>query len=167
MDASFSVNDEGAFTTGEFRKALGSFATGVVIVTTHPAGYNPIGLTVNSFASVSLDPPLVLWSIDKNSEVQGPFLEADTFAINVLRDSQEDLSKRFSTKGRHDLQDDEYTTWRTGAPILPETLAQFDCDVFQSIDAGDHIIILGKVLKIAHRDGAPLLFADGSYRHLK
>jgi flavin reductase (DIM6/NTAB) family NADH-FMN oxidoreductase RutF len=167
LDASFGMSEEGVFTTHEFRQALGSFATGVVIVTTHPKGYNPMGLTVNSFASVSLDPPLVLWSIDKNSETQGPFLAADTFAVNVLRDSQEDLSTRFSTKGCHNLGNNEFITWKSGAPILPETLAQFDCDVFQRIDAGDHIIFLGKVRKIAYQDGAPLLFSGGSYRHLK
>lgn len=166
MDASFDVTHESDFSPRDFRQALGSFATGVVVVTTHPAGYNPIGLTVNSFASVSLDPPLILWSIDKNSETQGPFLAADTFAVNVLKSDQEEKSTRFSTRGQHDLQDGEFTVWKTGSPILPDTLTQFDCEIFQKIDAGDHIIFIGKVLKLAKTDGDPLLFAGGQYRHL-
>lgn len=167
MDANINLEGELDFTTRSFRDALGHFATGVVVVTTHPDGYNPIGLTVNSFASVSLEPPLVLWSLDRDSDTQGPFLASDHFAVNVLRADQKALSTRLSTRGHHDLHDDEYVTWVTGAPILTDTLAQFDCEVFERLDGGDHLIFLGRVLRIAACKGEPLLYSQGEYRDLK
>lgn len=166
MDANINIEEGSGFTARSFRDALGCFATGVVVVTTHPEGYTPIGLTVNSFASVSLDPPLVLWSLDRASEMQGPFLASDHFAVNVLRADQQPLSVRLSTRGSHVLQADEYVTWETGAPILTDTLAQFDCQVQERIDGGDHIIFLGRVKRIASSDGEPLLFSRGQYREL-
>lgn len=167
MDANFNLEDELSFSDRALRDALGCFATGVIVVTAHPEGYNPIGLTVNSFASVSLEPPLVLWSLDRDSDTQGPFLVSDHFAINVLRADQQMISDRFSTRGNHDLHKGEFVTWETGAPILMETLAQFDCEVERRIDGGDHVIFLGRVLRIGAGDGEPLLFSQGQYRKLK
>lgn len=167
MDANINLEDSEDFSVRSFRDALGCFATGVVVVTTHPAGYKPIGLTVNSFASVSLEPPLVLWSLDRDSDTQGPFLASDHFAVNVLRADQEALSTRLSTRADHDLHDDEYVTWETGAPILTNTLAQFDCEVVDKLDGGDHVIFLGRVLRIASGEGEPLVFSRGQYRDLK
>lgn len=172
LDANINLEDSVDFTTRSFRDALGCFATGVVVVTTHPKGLKPIGLTVNSFASVSLEPPLVLWSLDRESDTQGSFLASDRFAVNVLRADQEALSIRMSIQGEHDLRDDEYETWEyetweTGAPILTDTLAQFDCEVIQTIDGGDHVIFLGRVLRFVTGRGEPLLFSCGEYRNIK
>lgn len=167
LDANINLGDSMEFTPRALRDALGRFATGVVVVTTHPAGYNPIGLTVNSFASVSLDPPLVLWSLDRDSDTQGPFLASDHFAINILRADQKALSTRLSTRGNHNLHESEYVTWETGAPILLETLAQFDCEIQDRLDGGDHLIFLGRVRRIASNEGAPLLFSQGKYGALK
>ena len=160
-------NEIGAgFSSRELRDALGCFATGITIVTAHMPGYKPIGLTVNSFASVSLEPPLVLWSLDRNSENVTPFLQADHFGVNVLEESQEHLSTRFATRGMHGFKDGEFQTWETGAPILPETLAQFDCRIVERFDGGDHVIFLGKVVRISSRPGNPLLYSRGGYRGL-
>ncbi len=167
LDAKINLKGSAGFSARSFRDALGCFATGVVVVTTHPEGYKPIGLTVNSFASVSLDPPLVLWSLDRSADTHAPFFASDHFAINVLRADQEALSVRLSTRGRHGLHDDEYEVWETGAPILPDTLAQFDCEVQERIDGGDHVIFLGRVKRIASQEGEPLLFARGKYREFK
>ena len=155
-----------AFSSRQLRDALGCFATGITVVTAHPEGYQPIGLTVNSFASVSLDPPLVLWSLDRNSENVTPFLQSDHFGVNILEAGQADISGRFATRGRHNMAPDEFETWKTGAPILVETLAQFDCKVFKKFEGGDHMIFLGEVVQIASGQGNPLLYAAGDYRQL-
>lgn len=167
LDANINLDNAVGFTPRVLRDALGRFATGVAVVTTHPEGYNPMGLTVNSFASVSLDPPLVLWSLDRDSDTQGPFLASDHFAVNILRADQQDLSTRLATRGRHNLHDGEYVTWETGAPILTNTLAQFDCEVQDRLDGGDHLIFLGRVKRIASNEGAPLLFSQGAYGELR
>lgn len=166
MGTEFTKEVGEAFSSRQFRDALGCFATGITVVTAHPAGYQPIGLTVNSFASVSLDPPMVLWSLDRNSENVTPYLQSDHFGVNILEASQTDLSDRFATRGRHNLGADEYETWTSGAPMLTETLAQLDCRVLKRFDGGDHVIFLGGVIQIASRPGNPLLYAAGDYRHL-
>ena len=166
MGSDFGKAVEEAFTSRQFRDALGCFATGITVVTAHPAGYKPIGLTVNSFASVSLDPALVLWSLDRNSENQAPYLQADHFGINILDETQQDISTRFATRGKHDFKPGEYEVWETGAPIIPQTLAQFDCRVKKRIDGGDHVIFLGEVVRIASRVGKPLIYSGGGYSRL-
>lgn len=167
MDANINLEDGVGITPRALRDALSRFATGVVVVTTHPAGYNPIGLTVNSFASVSLDPPLVLWSLGRDSDTGSPFLASDHFAVNILRADQESLSSRLSTRGNHNLHEGEYVTWETGAPILENTLAQFDCEIVDRLDGGDHVIFLGRVVRLASHAGEPLLFSQGKYGELK
>lgn len=154
------------FTSRDLRDALGCFATGVTVVTISPKGGQAVGLTVNSFSSVSLEPPLVLWSVDRGSENFEAYETVDHFAVNVLDETQEALSTRFATRGALDLEEGEYKTWVTGAPILPQTLAQFDCRVKERFSGGDHVILLGEVVKIASRPGRPLLFASGAYRQL-
>ena len=132
------------FDLKEYRGALGSFATGVTIVTTLDDAGNGHGLTVNSFTSVSLDPPLVLWCLGNKSDSFELFSKCESYAINVLADSQGDLAMRFAGKGDQSLNPDEYSSLQTGSPILPGTCAVFDTKVVQRVVAGDHLILIGQ-----------------------
>lgn len=144
-----------------FRDALGRFATGVTVVTIRgPEG--PMGFTANSFASLSLDPALVLWSPAKASQRFPFFAAARHYAIHVLGRQQADLPARFSRGG----QGFEGLTWLAnaeGVPILPGALARFDCVQHATHDGGDHLIIVGQVLRLAVEEGEPLVFAKGRF----
>ena len=157
-----------SFTGREFRDALGRFATGVCVITANPPGMKPFGMTVNSFASVSLDPPLVLWSLQKNSECVPAFEKARQFTANILGDHQKEVSNRYAKKGDHDLGEEEYRLGRSGCAVLKHALASFECDIQSRIDGGDHIILLGLVKEMVNSPtGKPLLFYTGQYRELK
>lgn len=148
----------------QFRNALGQFATGVCLVTLSNARGEPMALTANSFSSVSLDPPLVLWSLQKSSEVYTQFAFGQQFAISVLNAEQEDLSVQYATRGDHLMSSEHYTPGNNGAPIVADSLASFECDLYASHDAGDHTILVGKVSRFnAAGSGDPLLFHCGSY----
>jgi flavin reductase (DIM6/NTAB) family NADH-FMN oxidoreductase RutF len=153
------------------RSSLGLFATGVCVVGAMDLDGQPIGLTVNSFSSVSLNPPLVLWSLDRGSDTMPVFEAARSFSINVLGDGAQDLSQRLSRKGGHRLHDGEWVpgaTGATGAPVLRDAIAHFDCTVWARHDGGDHVILVGEVKAHAHREGAhPLLYYRGRYRALQ
>lgn len=146
------------------RTALGQFATGVTVITARKAqGTEPVGMTVNSFASVSLDPALVLWSAARNSMRHAHFARAKAFAIYVLEARQAPLAERFARteNGFHDLP---FQINPEGAPILPDTLARFDCVTETTHDGGDHTIIIGRILRFQMAgQGSPLLFAQGQY----
>lgn len=144
-----------------FRNALGSFTTGVTVVTATTSD-GPIGMTVNSFASVSLDPPLVLWSPAKSSSRYGAFTGASHFAIHVLGADQDHLSAAF-TRGGNGFDGIEVRFNDEGVPVLPGTLARFECVEQAQHDAGDHTIIIGRVLRVAHRQGEPLCFSGGRF----
>lgn len=144
-----------------YRNALGSFTTGVTVVTAMTAD-GPIGMTVNSFASVSLDPPLVLWSPAKSSSRYGAFTGARHFAIHVLSADQDHLSAAF-TRGGSGFGGIDVRFNDEGVPVLPGTLARFECAEQAQHDAGDHTIIIGKVLRVAHRQGEPLCFSGGRF----
>lgn len=144
-----------------YRNALGSFTTGVTVVTAMTAD-GPIGMTVNSFASVSLDPPLVLWSPAKSSSRYGAFTGARHFAIHVLSADQDHLSAAF-TRGGSGFDGIDIRFNDEGVPVLPGTLARFECVEQAQHDAGDHTIIIGKVLRVAHRQGEPLCFSGGRF----
>ncbi|WP_293795295.1 flavin reductase family protein [uncultured Bosea sp.] len=157
------------FTALDLRAALGMFATGVTIVTAESGGER-IGATVSSFNSVSLDPPLVLFSVGRNAKAFAAWNSVERFAINVLDQSQRDLSSRF---GR--AQGDKWLGVKTlrgeasGAALLPGALAWFECETHRILDGGDHIIILGRVLTLTRHGGEaaqPLVFFGGSYRNL-
>ena len=144
------------------RDALGKFATGVTVVTcTSPAGL--CGITANSFSSVSLDPPLVLWNIAKVSRALTTFLEARHFAINVLSEEQEALSVHFAQADRPGFANVDYELSDSGVPLLRATLACFECQTRDIHDCGDHHIIIGEVEKFRFTDGVPLLFFAGRY----
>lgn len=144
-----------------YRNALGSFTTGVTVVTAM-ADQGAIGMTVNSFASVSLDPPLVLWSPAKSSSKHGAFSQVEHFAIHVLSADQDRLSAAF-TRGGMGFDGLDWVLNDEGVPVLPGTLARFECVKSQLHDAGDHTIIIGQVLRVAHREGEPLCFSGGRF----
>jgi flavin reductase (DIM6/NTAB) family NADH-FMN oxidoreductase RutF len=144
-----------------FRTALGRFATGVTVITTQgPDG--PLGFTANSFAALSLDPPLVLWSPAKSSSRFPVFSKAQAFAIHVLAADQASIGARFVRGGAgfdgldHDLTDQ-------GVPVLAEALARFDCHLHATHEGGDHLIVVGRVDQAMYREGAPLVFSQGGY----
>ncbi|MFN0115903.1 MAG: flavin reductase family protein [Paracoccaceae bacterium] len=144
-----------------FRTALGRFGTGVTVVTIMgPRG--PMGFTANSFTGLSLDPPLVLWSPSKTSLRFTHFAKAHHFAIHVLGGEQLALVARFA-RGGPGFAGLEHRTNAEGAPILPQALARFDCERYATHEAGDHLIIVGRVLRAESCDGEPLIFAHGRY----
>ena len=143
------------------RDALGRFATGVTVVTI-AARDGPMGFTANSFASVSLDPPLVLWSPARASARFPVFAAAQHFAIHVLGAEQADLSARF-LRGGAGFDGLAWNANDEAVPVIPGTLARFDCAQHATMDGGDHQIILGRVLRAHARPGAPLVFSQGTY----
>lgn len=157
-----------SFDSREFRRALGSFPTGVAIITTRDADGEPSGLTCNSFSSVSLEPPLVLWSLRKASKSIEMFRAAKSFAINVLAEDQDHLSQRFATSSI--AKKFEGVAWSTGyeeLPLIDQCVARFQCDMFAQHDAGDHIVVIGKVEKFeVVREEDPLVFYKGAYMML-
>jgi flavin reductase (DIM6/NTAB) family NADH-FMN oxidoreductase RutF len=156
-----------SFTTREFRDALGSFATGVCVISANPEGGEPFGMTVNSFASVSLDPPLVLWSLQNDSDMYDAFEKTELFAVNILRSDQEDLSNQYAKKGDHALSAGHFEMGASGAPVMPDTLVSLECELQARHPGGDHVILIGRVLELTQRNnGQPLLFCSGSYRQL-
>lgn len=147
----------------DLRRAFGSFATGVTIVTTLDNDGQPVGFTANSFSSVSLDPPLVSVSIAKSAFGLPLFTESDGFAINILAEDQRDLSNRFASQGSDKFAGVSWQSGQTGAPRLEKVVAWFDCENFQQVDAGDHVILIGKVLDYSYNTDAPLGFCRGAY----
>lgn len=149
------------------RDALGCFGTGVTIVTGLDDAGEPIGLTANSFSSVSLDPPLILFCLAKSSGNLTHFQTAKNFAINVLHIGQQLASNTFARPGTDRFSAVSWETWDTGVPILSGSLASFECDSDQVIDAGDHLVLIGRVTRARfepRRD--PLLYFRGKYRRL-
>ncbi|MGR3485879.1 MAG: flavin reductase family protein [Paracoccaceae bacterium] len=148
-----------------FRDALGRFATGVTVVTAASAD-GPVGITANSFASVSLDPPLVLWCPAKSSARFTDFETAERFAIHVLGGRQQQVADGF-TRDKHAFDGLDWAEGSDGVPLIDGCLARFDCALHESVDAGDHLVVLGRVLRAQARDGLPLLFQQGRYVSLK
>lgn len=149
-----------------FRDALGKFATGVCVVTTRLADQAPFGMTINSFSSVSLDPPMVLWSLAKTSTYFDSVMSADLYTINILSDEQKALSKKYSGKDRV-LDVDHTDLDQAEFPVIKGALAHFSCQVAHRYEGGDHIIIVGKVVNFSSAEaGEPLVFYTGDYRSL-
>lgn len=151
----------GPDTARAFRDALGCYGTGVTVVTTQ-TGTGPIGMTANSFASVSLDPPLVLWSPAKTSSRHAAFAGAERFAIHVMAEDQDSLARHFARQGNAFDAVDWHVS-QDGVPILDGCLARFECATEIVHDGGDHSIIVGRVLRGAHRPGRGLIFKQGQY----
>ena len=147
----------------QLRHALGRFATGVTVVTTCTAEGKLEALTANSFSAVSLDPPLVLWSLGRNAQSLPGFLDSGHFAINVLAANQRALSRHFSVPAENKFVNLSYVTGIGGCPLLSDTLASFQCTTVNTVAGGDHIIFIGRVHKATYRDGEPLIFSAGQY----
>ena len=149
------------------RDALGCFATGVTVVTClDPAG-KPVGLTVNSFTSVSLDPPLLLVCIARDAASAPAFLATGHFAVNVLQTGQQPASIRFSTRSDDRFGPNDWSPGELGAPVLQQSLSVFECEAFAVHEGGDHHILLGRVIKATFDASLdPLLYFRGRYRRL-
>jgi len=154
------------FTQLEFRNALGSFATGVTIITALGKNGQKIGMTANSFNSVSLTPPLILWSIERNTNCFDDFMAAEAFAVHILASDQKDLSDRFAKTGKDRFANIQCTEGLSGIPILPHYSTCFQCKMAQQYDGGDHVIITGTVTDFTDNERQPLLFYRGSYHSL-
>lgn len=149
----------------EFRKALGSFATGVAIITTRAADGSAVGLTVNSFNSVSLNPPLVLWSLAETAQSLPVFQTAQRWAVHILATDQEALSARFAKRGLDKFSGLETDTGEGDVPLLKGCAARFQCRTAFQHQGGDHIIFIGEVTAFDRADNAPLVFHSGRYAH--
>lgn len=156
------------------RQALGCFPTGIAVMTAAPAAdaANPakqemshIGITVNSFTSVSLEPPLVLWCIDRRSRRYPHFAQAPGFTVSILASGHREVSARLARAGEHNLEGIALIPTELGPPALADSLAIFECARESVQDAGDHAILIGRVLRFARHDaaGAPLVFFQGKY----
>lgn len=155
-----------AFDSTLQRQIMGCFATGVTVVTTR-AGEQLSGLTANAVASLSLNPPLVLVSVDRQAHSHAVLVEGRCFAMNILSIEQEHLSRRFSTPGPKDFSDLAWREVETGAPVLEGVLSYVDCRVVEIVPAGDHDLFIGEIVAGNVGDaGEPLMYYRGRYRRL-
>jgi 3-hydroxy-9,10-secoandrosta-1,3,5(10)-triene-9,17-dione monooxygenase reductase component len=157
------VTDAAETRVRQFRSALGAFATGVTIVTTRTRSGVDVGLTANSFNSVSLDPPMVLWSLAKSSKSLPAFLESGYFAVHVLSASQEELSHTFATRGAEKFAGLSLERGRGDIPLLDGCSARFQCRTAIKYEGGDHLVFIGEVEAFDHFDRPPLVFHGGHY----
>lgn len=151
-----------------FRHALGEFATGVAVITAQSSGGELIGMTMSSFNSVSVDPPLVLFSIDRRANSLAAMQDAKGFAVNVLAREQEHISNQFARALSDKWSDVKRTVGHAEAPLITGALAHFECEPFATYDGGDHLIFVVRVVRHAVRAGAPapLVFFRGKYRDI-
>lgn len=147
----------------EFRRALGCFATGVAVVTALEKDGSKAGITINSFNSVSLEPPLVLWSVAEESSSFETFAEAEYFAVNVLAMDQREMCDRFAGRGTNKFDGLNCSEGIGGVPILPTFSAVFECRTEHRYEGGDHIILVGRVLNFEDRKTDPLIFYRGHF----
>jgi flavin reductase (DIM6/NTAB) family NADH-FMN oxidoreductase RutF len=153
-----------SFSSAEFKQCLGMFATGVTVITTRSTDDRLIGFTANSFNSVSLSPPLVLWSLSCHSSALTPFLHCKHYAINILAADQKDLALQFSAKIPDRFAGVDYSLNDHGVPLLAGAVAQFECSNRSRYHEGDHMIFVGEVHRCSHQNGAsPLLYHGGQF----
>jgi flavin reductase (DIM6/NTAB) family NADH-FMN oxidoreductase RutF len=148
----------------ELRRVMGHFATGVTIITTIAKDGGIFGLTANAFTSVSLDPPLLLISVDKKAESYPCFEDSKVFTVNILSDEQESLSRKFAVSGGDKFQGVAYHSGANGVPILDGTLAYLECKLYATYNGGDHTLFLGEIEQAETREVKPLIFYRGGYR---
>ncbi len=154
---------DGSHDSRQLRNALGLFTTGVTVITTRGPGGKLEGLTANSFSALSLDPPLVLWSLSRRSPSMNGFMDSGHFAINVLGARQSALSHRFATPQHDKFEGLVVEHGLGGSPLLPDVLARFECQTHSTVDGGDHVLFVGRVHKVAYGAGEPLVFNAGRY----
>lgn len=148
------------------RGALGRYATGVTITTCRAPDGHPVGLTVNSFNALSLEPPLVLWSLRTSSPSMAAFRQSGHFAVNVLAADQVELSRRFASPVTDRFAVGEWRDGLGGAPVLAGCCATLECATEAELPMGDHVLFIGRVLSVEQQDQPPLLFQSGHYRQL-
>ena len=149
------------------RRAFGTFVTGVTVITTRDEDGSPRGMTANSFTSVSLEPPLLLVCVGKSASSFKAFTTTASFAVNLLHEGQVDVSSVFASKSPDKFQSVNHDRVHTGAPILTDSLTWFDCTVYNRVDAGDHVILIGQVQAFGTSPSAPLGFCRGRYASVK
>ncbi|MDQ4121557.1 MAG: flavin reductase family protein [Acidobacteriota bacterium] len=155
-----------AICSEEFREALRNWASGVTVVTAKDRAGNLHGITVSAFASVSLQPPLVLICIDKFTGSHYAFAESPHFVVNILSDQQEFLSRQFATPLLDKFDNVEFTRTANGVPVLSGALCNLECRLVLSYEGGDHTIFIGEIEKAVNREGKPLLYFQGNYADL-
>jgi flavin reductase (DIM6/NTAB) family NADH-FMN oxidoreductase RutF len=160
MDEAMPIDD------ARFRQAMGHFASGVTVVTTEHAG-DLYGMTVSSFASLSLNPPLIIICIDKTVPSHDAIKGAGHFVVNILEERQEHLSRRFATTTNDKFKGVAWHSGRLGLPVLDNTLAAIECRLHAILDGGDHTIFIGEVVDAEVHEGAPLLYYRRGYHELK
>jgi flavin reductase (DIM6/NTAB) family NADH-FMN oxidoreductase RutF len=147
------------------RDTLGRFPTGVAIVTAMGRDARPVGMTINSFSSVSLAPPLIAWCIDLRADSYPAFVNADRFAITVLAENQQDLAMRFASRGVDKFRGIEWT--EAEAPLIPGGDAWFRCRRYRRFSLGDHAMLIGEIVEFGQHTNEPLVFANGRFQHLR
>lgn len=147
----------------QFRDALGAFPTGITVVTAKDVDGKPVGATANSFSSVSLDPPLVLWSVAKTANCYNAFMKAKHFAIHVLHSGQENISRLFATKEADKFANLQWCESAQGAPLLADFSVRLECSTENLYEGGDHIIVVGRVHEMSVQECEPLGFYKGKY----
>jgi flavin reductase (DIM6/NTAB) family NADH-FMN oxidoreductase RutF len=152
--------------SAELRRAFSHYATGVTVVTALDAAGRRVGMTANSFSSLSLDPPLILWSLAKTSTNYEVFRAAKHFAVHVLDSAQTALAKQFATKDVDRFEGVTCATGHAGVPLLCDYHACFECETYAQYDGGDHTIFVGRVLRTEERPGDPLLFYRGKFAYV-
>lgn len=152
--------------TRALRNAFGAFATGVTIITTKGADGKDYGLTANSFSSVSLDPPLLLWCLGDKTDCYETFQNAEYYAVHILADDQQNLSNQFASKGTDKFSGIAIERGPGDIPMLPNSVARFVCKAAHKYPGGDHVIHVGEVLDFSQSDAEPLLFHKGKYAKL-
>ena len=151
----------------QFRNALGGFPTGVTVITAmDDDNKTPVGMTVSSFNTVSLEPPLILWSITRTATYYPIFEQAEHFCVNVLAADQQNISNYFASEGDRPFDGIAFTQSGYGAPLFSGCVAHFECNKWNHYDGGDHLIIVGEVTEFERWDRTPLVFSGGRYRDL-
>lgn len=159
----FAARPEVGIDPRELRDVLGCFATGVCVVTTLGDEGRPVGMTINSFSSVSLDPPLILWSIGLNTPSRGAFQRHGSFAVNIMGEDAKDTTLHFARPSEDKFADISWTQGLHGIPVLSEAMAVLECTMEDQIISGDHEIFIGRVARIDQSEGNPLLFHKGKF----
>jgi flavin reductase (DIM6/NTAB) family NADH-FMN oxidoreductase RutF len=166
-----NATDQFSFSARELRDALGTFATGITVITTKGSDH-PYGMTANAFSAVSLDPPLVLVCVIKGTEGAESIAQNGVFAVNILSEDQEPISRYFASRDRprgwEAFRQISHRTAATGSPIIDDTVGFFDCRLHAAHEAGDHIIFIGEVVAIGQApESMPVLFHKGKYRYIR
>lgn len=162
-----AISDQNSFDAMAFRNALGSFTTGVTVVTTHCKSAGDVGLTANSFNSVSLSPPMVLWSLAKSAFSAEAFKAAEYFSVHILSEDQQPLSNQFAQRGADKFSGLSIRRGPGDVPMLEDCSARFLCKTAYQYEGGDHIIFVGEVLDFSHHQKLPLLFFGGRYSQIQ